>query len=274
MRSEARTFLLTVLLALSGAGVAGAQGGKPLAKCPADAVVSGTVCMDRYEASVWRIANPTTTNKALVKKIQAGKARLVDLTKAGATQLGTASDDYTPCADNGTGCADVFALSLPGVTPTSWATWFQAQQACKNARKRLPSNAEWQAAVAGTPGPGPDNGTTDCATNSAGVALTGARSACVSSDGAFDMVGNLYEWVADWVPRSTGCGGSWDSDVTPLVVLQCMVGAATTGEPAALARGGHWGYDHAIGANAGPLSLSALDGPSHATSVIGFRCAR
>jgi hypothetical protein len=34
----------------------------------------GTVCMDRYEASVWWVPNPTTTNAALVRKIQLGKA--------------------------------------------------------------------------------------------------------------------------------------------------------------------------------------------------------
>jgi formylglycine-generating enzyme required for sulfatase activity len=29
------------------------------------------------------------------------------------------------------------------VTPVARITWFQAQQPCKNSRKRLPSNAEW-----------------------------------------------------------------------------------------------------------------------------------
>ena len=99
-------------------------------------------------------------------------------------------------------------MSLPGVTPSANVTWFQAQAACKNAGKRLPSNAEWQAAVAGTPDPGPDNGTTDCNTASAfngGRHRLAQRPAC-RRDGAFDMVGNVYEWVADWVPRSTACG--------------------------------------------------------------------
>jgi formylglycine-generating enzyme required for sulfatase activity len=68
--------------------------------------------------------------------------------------------------------------------------------------------------VAGTPDPGPDDGTTDCNTASVFTAVaTGSRSSCESSDGAFDMVGNLFEWVADWVPRSTAsraaAPGSW-----------------------------------------------------------------
>ena len=212
------------------ASTAEAQGASRSRSAPADAVVSGTVCMDKYEASVWRVPDPTTSNKGLVKKIQQGKATAADLTAGGATQLGIASDDYAPCADSGQNCTDdIYAVSLPGVTPSAYITWFQAQAACKNARKRLPSNAEWQAAVAGTPDPGPDNGTTDCNTASAFAAVaTGSRSSCVSARGAFDMVGNLYEWVADWVPRSTACG-TWSAGVSPTGDDQCLAGAAHHG---------------------------------------------
>jgi hypothetical protein len=50
------------------------------------------------------------------------------------------------------------------------------------------------------------------------------------------MVGNLYEWVADWVPRATGCG-AWSAGVSPTGDDQCLAGAETTGEPGALLRG-------------------------------------
>jgi hypothetical protein len=56
--------------------------------------------MDKYEASVWRLNDPLGADAGLVKKIQAGKATLADLTAAGATHLGTASDDYSPCEDS------------------------------------------------------------------------------------------------------------------------------------------------------------------------------
>jgi formylglycine-generating enzyme required for sulfatase activity len=253
------------------ASTAGAQGAKPLTKCAADAVVSGTVCMDKYEASVWRVPLPATANKGLVKKIQQGKATIADLAKGGATQLGVASDDYAPCADSGQNCTDdIYAVSLSGVTPSASLTWFQAQAACENARKRLPSNAEWQAAVAGTPDPGPDNGSTDCNTNSLHtVAATGSRASCKSARGAFDMVGNLYEWVADWVPPSSACG-TWSAGVSPTGDYQCLAGARTTGEPGALRRGGNFN----IGSNAGPLTVESADGPSFAYIGFGFRCAR
>jgi formylglycine-generating enzyme required for sulfatase activity len=269
MRRVSQATLLSAALVLA-AGTAGAQGAKPLTKCAPDAVVAGTVCMDKYEASVWRVPNPTGANKRLVKKIQQGKARVTDLTKGAATQLGTASDDYAPCADSGQNCTDdIYAVSLPGVTPSSQITWFQAQAACENARKRLPSNAEWQAAVIGTPDPGSDNGTSDCNTNSTFVvAPTGSRSSCTSARGAFDLVGNLYEWVADWVPRSTDCV-MWSAGVSPTGDYQCLVGAANTGEPGALVRGGGF-----VAPFAGPLAVSGTSGPSNVFDDVGFRCAR
>src|SRR5215468_3891141 len=134
----------------------------PLRRCSADAVVAGTVCLDRYEASVWRVPSPTTTNASLVRKIQLGKATEADLTAGGATQLGV-TVDYAPCTDNGQNCADdIYAVSLPSEIPSARITWFQAQEACVNSGKRLPTSAEWQVGANGTPDPGPDNGTTDC----------------------------------------------------------------------------------------------------------------
>jgi hypothetical protein len=98
----------------------------PVNKCAADAVVAGTVCMDTYEASVWRIPDPLGTNKGLVNKVRKGKATAAALAAGGATQLGTASDDYTPCTNNGQNCAnDIHAVSLPNVTPAAYITWFQ-----------------------------------------------------------------------------------------------------------------------------------------------------
>jgi len=272
MRQVMRVMLVPAAVALLTSPV-GAQGAKPLTKCAPDAVVAGTVCMDRYEASVWRVPLPTTANKGLVKKIRAGKATAADLAKGGATQLGIGvTDDYAPCADSGQNCADdIYAVSLLGVPPSANMTWFQAQAACKNARKRLPSNAEWQAAVVGTPDPGGDNGTTDCNSATISPSLTGSRSSCKSADGAFDMVGNLDEWVADWVPQSTACPnwGSFSND------FMCLSGASTTAPyPGALLRGG----DFAGGFLAGPLAVAGSVGPSgaffNAGGGLGFRCAR
>jgi formylglycine-generating enzyme required for sulfatase activity len=251
------------------AGTVWAQGAKPLEKCPVDAVVSGTVCMDKYEASVWRVPDPTTTNATLVRRIRRGTATRADLLAGGAMQLGATGDDYAPCADNAQNCFnDIYAVSLPSEIPSAFIAWFQAQEACANSGKRLPTSAEWQVGANGTPDPGPDDHATDCNTLSPfTVAPTGSRSSCVSARGAFDMVGNLYEWVADWVPPSTACPG-WGGFSNDNM---CLSGASTTANgPGALLRGGDFGH----GTAAGPFTVSASFGPSVFGPSIGFRCAR
>jgi formylglycine-generating enzyme required for sulfatase activity len=238
------------------------------AACGPDAVPAGTVCLDQYEASVWRVPNSTTTNANLVSKIRLGSATVADLMAAGATQLGTAADDYAPCAADGQSCTDdIYAVSLPLAIPAANISWFQAQEACANAGKRLPTSAEWQVGAIGTPDAGPDNGTTDCNSNAGSVSLTGARKNCQSARGAFDMVGNLDEWVADWTPLSTACtnwGGLSDD-------LMCLSGATTNAlSPGALLRGGDFRSHSA----AGPLAVVASGGPFNSRAFIGFRCAR
>src|SRR5690349_8167003 len=73
-----------------------------LRRCAADSVVSGTVCMDKYEASVWRVPNPTTSNRGIVARIQAGKITSgTELLAAGATELTGYNDAYAPCTVGG-----------------------------------------------------------------------------------------------------------------------------------------------------------------------------
>ena len=241
----------------------------PVRACAPDAVLAGTVCLDRYEASVWRVLEPTTTNALLVKKLRQGTATTDDLEAGGATQLGAAGDDYAPCQGNGLDCAnDIFAASLPSQIPSAHATWFQAQEACANVGKRLPTSAEWQVGANGTQDPGPDDGITDCNTASGGLSTTGARSRCVSARGAFDMVGSLAEWVADWVPSPTVCPGwaSFSNDD------MCLAGASTTSNsPGALSRGG--AFASIGGPLAGPHAVHPFP-PFRSANFIGFRCAR
>jgi len=237
-------------------------------KCPPDSVQVGPICVDIYEASVWSIP---ATNTGLIKAVQKGKAALADLTGGGATQI-SPSSSCTPAFPgtfpaNGQWTAPLYAVSIAGVPPTACVTWFQAEQACAASGKRLLTNQEWQRAAAGTPeGAAGDNGTTDCNTiTAAAVINTGARLNCKSNYGAFDMVGNVDEWVAEWVPQSTGCG-SWSSSSN----FQCLAGAATTGEPGALFRGGSF----ASGVGAGPFAVGGIASPSGSFSSFGFRCAR
>lgn len=236
-------------------------------KCKGDAVQVGGACVDKYEASVWEIAPANTT---LIKKVQKSKVTsAADL--AGATQRGATADDYgAGCPDTANGCTDFYAVSIAGVTPSAYLTWFQAAAACRNAGKRLATNQEWQMAALGTPDPGTDNGTSDCNISAAGtVRNTGSRSSRVSDVGAFDLVGNLWEWVADLVDlASAGCtnwSATFGGDIS------CLGGSAINSQlPGALLRGGNF----SLGASSGVFAANGSVVPSSATPLIGFRCAR
>jgi hypothetical protein len=207
-------------------------------------VSAGAVCIDKYEVSIWSAAE-------------------------GGTQITGA----IPCNVNGQNCTNIFARSVSGVTPRANITWFQAQQALANVGKRLPTNADWQQAVAGTPDPGTDNGTSDCNVSPAGVGVvnTGSRSSCVSSFGANDMVGNLDEWVADWDEQTGGCANWPAMDFgTDLTCLGRAEGQASTRFPGALIRGG----DFVSGTDAGPFAVFGGVLPSSSDVTIGFRGGR
>lgn len=224
--------------------------------CPTSMVRSGTVCIDKFEASVWE-----TTNAGLIAKIKAGTATLAEL-QANATQRGASADDYgAGCPDTGNGCKDFYAVSIAGVTPSRYITWFQSAAAARNSGKRLPTNQEWQVAAFGTPDGAP------CIVSAGGAGVTGTAG-CVSDVGAFDMVGNLWEWVADWVPFSTACPG-WGGFSDDYM---CLSGASTTATgPGALLRGGGWFN----GTTAGVFAVNGSSyGPSDSLILIGFRCVR
>ena len=84
-----RTFAPVLLALASSVALAAPAAGHPVLKrCPEDSAKVGTTCIDKYEASVWQIPDPTGANQLLVKKLKKGKATLADLNAAGAIQLG------------------------------------------------------------------------------------------------------------------------------------------------------------------------------------------
>src|SRR5262249_29610764 len=139
--------------------------------------------------------------------------------------------------------------------------WFQAQQFCRAAGKRLLTNAEWQSAAAGTPDGAP------CVVNASDVGPTGTAG-CKSNAGAFDMVGDLYEWVGGWSPPATG----WSTGLFGTNEENCMTidPTATPSGPAALFRGGSFFF----GTSAGVFAVNGSVQASGAFFDIGFRCGR
>jgi hypothetical protein len=268
------TLLDPVALGLQGPAGPPGPPGDPLGPCPPDSVKVGNVCVDKYEASAWSIP---AANTDLIDKVRHGTATLQDLTAGGATELNTVSFSIgcTPplfpatFLPNGNWTDPVYAVSIPAVLPSACVTWFQAVQACAFSGKHLLTNEEWQRAAAGTPDPGTDS-TAGICTIFSNPTPTGSQPQCVSSWGAYDMAGNVYEWVADWTERAAQCT-NWPSDYGDDV--SCWGGNGTSGQiPGAVARGGYFGIGG--GSYAGIFDVYALDPPSFSVEGIGFRCGR
>jgi hypothetical protein len=250
-----------------------------LAQCPSGMVSSGSTCIDRYEASLWKIHD-----LACVLLIQEGK-KLPSHCIEGATQVGINGVDYTDaqCQFNGGGCKGIFALSLPGVIPARSINYFIAAAACRNSRKRLPSNAEWQAAALGTPDPWPqDDPANQCNLSSASIALTGSRSKCTSDVGAFDMVGNVIEFVADWGSLAT-TGTTWNVFIPGFGNDVSNIGGSPNGTiyglPGTTLRGGSFSNVPNSGGTGELAGVYAIDQNGAPNSIgdataAGFRCAK
>jgi hypothetical protein len=230
--------------------------------CPPVSVKAGTVCIDKYEASVWEVP---AASVALIQKIKAGTVTLAEL-QAQAFQRGAMADDYgAGCPDTGNGCTNHYAVSLPGVTPSRFMTWPQAAAAARNAGKRLPTNAEWQVAALGTPDLAP------CVVLTGVVGPTGTPG-CVSDVGVFDMVGNLAEWTADWGLPASSCS----LDLFGTGDLNCMTYNPTLtiipAGPGVVVRGGFFGG--ALPNQSGVFWIDGQSLPSRSDLGVGFRAAR
>ena len=180
------------------------------ADCPKDSVRAGTVCIDRYEASVWQIkpqgsaTSLSNQQQGVVDSIRAGTVTLADLNKIGAVQLGI-NPTFPPelvaagCPQSGAGCTNVYAVSLPGVKPSGYMTWFQAAAAARNSFKRLPTNAEWTVAAQNARRRGrwcDDLQYLDEVRKSRVVVRLGPEANCLRRGRVADR--NVIEWVADW----------------------------------------------------------------------------
>jgi hypothetical protein len=172
--------------------------------CPDGMLAVDAFCIDRYEASLWRLESPSTA----------------------------LSPYFNPAGEA------FVARSIAAAVPQGYVSGTQAAEACANAGKRLCSDDEWLRACRGpgsstypygdTRQPGVCNdaramhpaieyfGTSaDWIWSELGhpcinqlpdsLDPTGHNPGCVTAEGAFDMMGNLHEWTAD--PAGTFRGG-------------------------------------------------------------------
>src|SRR5262245_2837813 len=249
-----------------------------LAVCPPDSLQVGPACVDRFEASVWM-----TSNATLINRIKAGSVSLAELQKLGATQI-TGCEFPASCSENGSGCANLYAVSVKGVIPEHCANWFRAAAICRNSGQRLMTNQEWQVAALGTPDPGTDDHVNDCNVDPAGpgVTPTGARVSCRSEVGVYDMVGNVVEWVAEWGILSS-FGNNWNKispafgdDVSQMGNVDPLT-SIYAGLPGGVLRGGSFAISSAgYGPGAGVYAIDRNGSPASAGdgSAAGFRCGR
>jgi len=112
-------------------------------------------------------------------------------------------------------CIDAYESPGTGL-PRAGVSFADASQACTSRGGRLCSDLEWEHACRGHGGASYPYGNSydpkRCNTASSELKTVGSFPACRSASGAFDMSGNLAEWVtAKGEPANKG-GSSWDGN--------------------------------------------------------------
>lgn len=181
-------------------------------------------------------------------------------------------------SENNAKVSECYGASVPDAMPWTYVTLPQAQRICATTGKRLPTSEEWYHIALGTE---PDT----CVISGTAVVKTGTPG-CVSSVGAYDLVGNVWEWVYEEV-----VGKSFNGRELPeegyVTSVDSQGVAVTSGQTAdelygkdyiwtkgegvfGMIRGGFYGSNQ----DAGLYTLNASVPTGFATQGVGFRCVK
>ena len=240
-------------------------------------------CIDKYEASVWN--SDGTWNS-----------------ESNTSTWNTATDTDAALA------AGAYANSSEGKYPWVYIDRDEARTACANypgGNKYLCTDEQWlgaanikgqiynlpTGAATATAIPSGASDSTACVTyetadcdwaDSPGggdACMTGSKTDCVSSEGVYDMTGNVYEWTNETVSYTKPCnvgsagwcywnGTAFTTSANAKYGNDGVYFLANSNSGYAVLRGGYW---DAV-AYAGPFCAYLRDAPSSSRNRIGFRC--
>jgi serine/threonine-protein kinase len=158
---------------------------------------------------------------------------------------------------------DYYGVSEFDKYPVVYVSWDQAYAYCSWAERRLPTEAEWEKAARGTDGRtypwGNESPNAKLLNYNANVGDTtegGKYPAGASIYGAYDLAGNVLEWVNDWYGETYYQSSPASNPLGPDIDVFRVY------------RGGSWNSDD----NSVHSSYRYGSGPSGTSDEIGFRC--